>query len=288
VPDISERLRLIESVKNFCTDKLGLASNNSFTKVVDQNSYYFIGISPKDRIKLEYPLSGMAAYNSLAEVNFITNMYKKVLTNTYPFKNVDIYVQEVLASIKQTCGNDTASGVDICESAQITETVLNISDAALVALIIHENLHYHASANDIYMKLPIEESLADVIAYQGSKQYYLGNNELLAQVEQHNNYWQKFYDWCDIYTKILNKAYRKSMPEGRRQLIVASQDYKKNNLPGEPDMNNAFFMMWLPYTECNASVRRILRDENPKEHVRKLSTCRQILTLKELNLVINS
>jgi len=51
VDDVTERLRLIESMKTFCTDYLGLVPNNSFTKIVNQNAYYIIGISPKDKIE---------------------------------------------------------------------------------------------------------------------------------------------------------------------------------------------------------------------------------------------
>jgi len=290
VDDVTERLRLIESMKTFCTDYLGLVPNNSFTKIINKDLSYYMGMSPKDSIKILSSKSAVVQYNSLAEVRFIKDYYNKRLVNKKPYDNIDIYVQRVLASVSHL-QNDTEKIVsveeDLCEDAQITPTVLNLPRASLVALIIHENIHIHAASNHIYIKLPIEESIADVIAYQGSKIFYKNNNEALDEVEKNNNLWERFYNWCDKHTKILNKTYKQNVLEGRKLLEKTQEDYR-NQFPDTETINNAFFMMWLPYTAKNAAVRRILRKENPAQSISKLGKYNHIVSLKELDAVINS
>jgi len=283
----TERLQLINDVKKFCVEELGLTSNNSFTKIIsDQRLYYILCISPKNGIKPNSPLTGVAYYNSLAEVNFITRYAQSSITKKL-FSEIDICVQEVLAKVKTDEKDIQLTNEDIVEKTQITQTVLDMPKALIPGLIIHENFHMHALLNRINIDYYIEESIADTLGYQGSKQYYKNNTIVLKELEEHNNYQQRFYCWCNMYTKRLNKTYRISVPEGRKMLMEAQEDYK-NNFPGEPDINNAFFMMWLPYTERNTAVRKILRKENPREHINKISRCAQIMTLKELEKIIKS
>ena len=254
VKDLEQQLELISDIKKFCIEGLGMIPNPSFTKITDQKYYCGLYACPKDAIKTALP-DGQThhVYDNFTDRNSEASELIK--------KGLDIYKVRW-------------EGVG-SEDSQITRSLLKATKIRKTYLIIHENVHIHVEKIGLRKNiiLPIEEAIADQVAYQGALIFYKENKLMQSFTEKRKRHDEEFYAWCMKYTQNLSEAYEKYPFLGQKILSQAKIEYdekyrKKNN---RKEVNNALFYRESFYARYQKDVKEILSDKDPKEYLRIIS-----------------
>ena len=111
---------------------------------------------------------------------------------------------------------------------------------------------------------------ADYFAYQTSLMYYKDNKIMLSEIERIKTEEDMFKDWCRNKTEELSHAYRTDINKGRKILKQAGEEYNDTHDKKE-NINNAFFLSWMPYVKHARIVEEVLKDLDPKEYIQRLA-----------------
>lgn len=268
-PDsLKARIRLIQEIKKFGVDSLGLTPSDNYTTFYNQHGRPLIWlITASPRYKIE------------------PHQWHFPIVGTFPYKG---YFDSTLAVAEEKTLIDSGLDTDIGEVSAwstlgylkdpILSSMLRRRDGSLANLILHELTH-----GTLFVKnnLELNENLASFVGDQGAirflKYKYGAESEQMRQYE---------------YSKRYNDAYSKHMLRGAGRLdslyrtfgpdpvpnrqrdalkarlindIVSDTDTllsgkraltNKNHWPGGKLPNNAYFISYLTYKSKQDSFRR--------------------------------
>lgn len=259
-PDsLKTKIRLIQAIKRFAQDSLGLDPSNNFTTYHDQQGK-----------PLMWVLVGSARY-ALQPVE-----YTVPLLGTFSYKGFFDRKRLLLAdSLLQQQGYDTRINEVAAYSTlgffkdPILSSMLKRSEGSLAELLIHELTHGTLFIKD---QLEYNENLADFVGEYGAERYMAqkyGRNSLpYRQYRTTKAYYERFDAHILRGTQVLDSVYRTFKPstpvavkettkwqtigqvmtttdtltDDRPNRLVEKRVWRKTDLP-----NNAYFVGFLTY-----------------------------------------
>jgi len=255
-PDsLKAKIRLIEQIRRFAFDSLGLDENGSYTRLYDQQGeplLWTVTACPAYKLEpyeWEFPLIGSFSYKG-----FFNREIAEEEANRLKAQGYDVDVGEVNAW----------STLGFLEDP-ILSNMLYRSEGKLANLIIHELTH-----GTIYIKDGVEynENLADFIGDYGAtwfmKSTFGENTEYFRDYKYSKTDYDIFADYVLLYAKRLDSLYNtfndsiaipdkenkkqamiRSFVDGIRSLPLKNQRYTcyfDNYMP-----NNTYFMEFVRY-----------------------------------------
>ncbi len=255
VPDsVKHKIRLIEDIKKFTVDSLGLNPSGSYQKFYDQKGepiLWVITASPPyslDEKKWKFPVVGEFSYKGHFERDIAEKEARELKEEGY-----DVRVGEVSAWSTLGYLNDP-----------ILSSMVSREEGDLAALIIHELTH-----GTLFVKNDIEfnENLADFIGDEGA-QFYLkttfgDSSEVYLKYLESRKFGKLFSEHITQGSRLLDSLYQTFSPEMasiykdslKYDLIDSIMLSAENLLPeqsfyryrGRGSVNNAFFTAYKTY-----------------------------------------
>lgn len=214
-----QKIQLVQKVKRFGEEKIGLKSTGSYTKYFEMKRpvLYILTVSEKDCLRLyqwNFPILGKVTYKSFFTLEGALQE-KKVFEG----KGYDTYLQPVAAYSTLGWLKDP-----------IFSAMLEWDEPTLVNIILHEMVH-----STIYFKgeTDLNEQLATFIGDKGSllflrEEYGSGSKEVALAIDyQEDDY--RFAKWIEeAYTK-LSRFYdqplsREEKLRGREEIFQSFQE----------------------------------------------------------------
>jgi len=251
------RVEGISDVKRFCVEELGLAPNEAFTRL-SNSQQIFHALYSCSKYEIE------PAWDFQEFLMFKSGLGCKAYSVLDKATGLDTYIERVLSAAEKKKEN-------IGSSTQITGKMLKEPESTMVQIVLHENVHMHlAYYRSKNIDRHIEEPIADYFAYQTSLMYYKDNKIMLSEIERIKTEEDMFKDWCRNKTEELSHAYRTDINKGRKILKQAGEEYNDTHDKKE-NINNAFFLSWMPYVKHARIVEEVLKDLDPKEYIQRLA-----------------
>jgi hypothetical protein len=279
---IDQKLELIKDVKRFCTEELGIKKNDSFTKFANREfDHYNVYVINKDSFK-----SVITSNNSLLDAGHIVceneESFQSTIKQYLGRKDVDIAASTIIASvnINDLSGSDTL----------ITNYLLNSPSHEIVDTVIHENIHLHFNDQKVIIHRGIEEPIAYILAYQGSKQYYRNNyihtRDIIRLINKEQLHTYRFNRWCDKYYW---KLYLTHNPDDAKAILLeANTDNKLYGFVSENALNSALFVERHTISAFYSRVNNILRRNDPAGYLKKIGKDKEIFYLRELKQILRN
>ncbi len=269
-PDsLKQRLRLIEEIKKFAIDSLGLTATKNYATLYDQHGKpLLMNLTAAEKFRLKaytwyFPLLGTVSYKGFFN-------FEKGKSEALSLKNKNYDVEYAPVSAWSTLGwfrDPVFSGM------------LRRNEGQLAELIIHEMTHA-----TIYLKSSVDfnENLASAVGETGAEKFLASRfGKQSAQLETYRNEqedYNRFAKHLLAGTKKLDSLYKAietktgSEKEGLKkemiQSIVNSLDtvsfhnskyktrFDKEELP-----NNAYFLSFVRYDSQKEEMKQELNDK---------------------------
>ncbi len=259
-PDsLKQKIVLIQNIKKFAVDSLGLNQSNNYTSFYNQHDkpiLWVITAAPAFEMiaqKFYFPILGEFSYKGFFDKKMADEEYEKLKK-----QGLDVQMNEVSAWSTLGYLNDP-----------ILSSMLKKSEGSLARLIIHEMTH-----GTIFVKNSLEfnENLADFVGEMGAKNYleakYGKNSPIALQLEEAQVLNEKYSNHLMRGASKLDSLYRsfKAFPlrEKKRlkfaliqEIMIASDTlfhtknkYKKAKIPQKLNNNlpnNAYFIGYMTY-----------------------------------------
>ncbi|PWJ36089.1 aminopeptidase [Sediminitomix flava] len=271
---LKDKIALIQDIKKFTVNSLGLNPSNSYEKMFDQQDkpiLWVVTACPPFEMKAVrwmFPIAGSFSYKGFFE-------YDKAVAEEKIWKNqgFDTDIREVSAWSTLGFLNDP-----------ILSSMLKRSEASLANLIIHELTH-----GTIFIKSNISynENLASFIGDEGAKLYL--KDKYGEQSEKYTNYSlakedrSKFTQYIIQSSQSLNQLYesfdsemndeeKNNLKQAKIEEIVANLDTVsfhnpnyRNYFDQEELPNNTFFMGFIRYREKQNEFRKEWEEKFDKD-----------------------
>lgn len=260
--DFQEKRQLIRDLKYFATHELGIPQNHSFERMGENKTYYALYVSEPDCVK-----SPIICHN------------KREYSCPNSFKNIqdrDENIKKFLELGKEIYKYDTPAIGD--KNCTITPNLLKYSVGWISYIIFHEQFHILCEAKPLRQPLNIEESIADVFAYQATREYFGKNSRIQKNNERFLTEEFPFDEMMTKYLQRLDEAYAKNEAEGKKiikevrsKILVTpflptrlKSQRKRKALSRE--INNAFFVMKRSQSPFSREVYEALENLDPREY----------------------
>lgn len=255
-PTISEeqksKLKLINEVKSFSEEQLGLKKTKNYQHFVQlQSPYvsYLLTVSKKNELKAfewYFPIVGHVPYKGFPSPE---EAAKEALE--FPQKGYDTFIRG--ASAYSTLG---------WFSDPILSSMLSYNKKDLVDLIIHESVH---ATLFIKSEAEFNERLASFIGFKGAQEFYIKmegqDSENVKWLKDENHDDILFSEFLQIQTQQLSQWYKAhndiDEQQRKKRLNQLKFEFKKNILPQlktkkylwfmEQEINNAFLVGLTTY-----------------------------------------
>lgn len=262
--DKKEKILLIQEIRQYAFDTLGLDRSNSYTKMYDQEGKPILWVLTACRpFKLEnkewsFPLLGTFSYKGYFDREAIGEAELELLKEGW-----DTRVREV----------NGWSTLGIL-SDPILSNMLNRTEGDLAELIIHELTHGTLFIKD---NLQYNENLANFIGEEGAKRflkskYGIGSSEYQQYINKQPDY-KLFVNYILESTKKLEALYKSftedmsyedkvtaknkmiaEITAGVKELDFSNERYK--NFFDKFTPNNAYFMAFVRYSGSQNQFRK--------------------------------
>lgn len=256
-PDsLKKKLRLVQEIRQYSIDQLGIEDHNSYTTLYNQNgkvSLWNLTACEPFELKAKtwsFPLLGSFPYKGFFDLD-----KAKEERNLLKQANLDTRIRPV-------SGWSTLGWFD----DPILSNMLNRSDGALAELIIHELTH-----GTLYIKdsADYNENLATFIGEKGAQQFldwkYGSNSEQLQKYLQNEHDYERYIDHfirgsvqLDSLYGTMNASHTVEFKSDLKRKVIQgivnnidtiglfdAKRYKRRFEKSLP--NNAFFMSFLRY-----------------------------------------
>lgn len=259
-----EKITLINEVKNFGINELGISDNPSFTQFADMTKFFVVYASKKDEIKSVLGKYGNNTFDNPKECQELEDKLKRKGHDT-------------LQMTWEACG---------IVDCPITSAMINASKTRLTYLVLHENWHIHSRLNKINFPLCIEEAIGDCFAKRGALLFHSSNPQMQAQIKKDFEEWQQFFAFANKYLPMLNEAYTNDFSQAREMLKNAKQEAdelvkditsKEIKQRFQLPINNAFFLRASYYAPYVTPVYERLKDVHPREYTTDTKLLRKLL-----------
>ena len=281
---VKSKLRLVDAIKKFAIDSLGLKESKNYSTLYDQHGKPILWVltgSEKYLLKpveWQFPVVGTVSYKGFFKLNNAKKEEQKLIDK----------------------GFDTDIGATGAWSTlgwfrdPILSNVLNRSDGQLAELFIHEMTHA-----TIYLKSSVDfnENLASAIGEEGAEQFLKtksgDSSEVLITYRNRNNDYNRFAEHMIRGTKKLDSLYhsfvnksdseKKTLKENLIRKIIQMLDtisfasihfnnrFDKNNLP-----NNAYFLGFTRYDSQKAEMKKELKEKFNGDIKKYLEHCKEV------------
>ncbi|NME69341.1 aminopeptidase [Flammeovirga aprica] len=250
-----EKIKLIQEIRQFTIDSLGLDDSGSYKQLYDQKGkpilWIVTGSEPFDlkAKKWTFPIAGAFSYKGFFVKELVEEEKEKLIQEGW-----DASIGEVSAWSTLGFLNDP-----------ILSSMLERNEGSLAHLIIHELTH-----GTIYLKNSVSynENLADFVGDEGAKRFliykygkhsseyvkYMSRKQdrktfseyLLQSAKSLDSLYKSFPEEMTVEEKTLLKAQKiKEITEGIQHLSFANSGYCRYFNDFTP--NNTFFMGYIRY-----------------------------------------
>ncbi|MEI7718264.1 MAG: hypothetical protein WCI72_00220 [archaeon] len=252
-----EKMEVIRDLKRFAVHELGIYPNHAFERMGREKDVYVLYVSEPDCIKST--IKGRECceiFNSRAERHAAARKWVNE-------------GKDILKVDSPACST----------SYLITKQLLEATDCGKAYTLFHEQFHVHCEKKPVKLKMDIEESAADVFAYQAASEFFKGDSKLQ---EESKKFLLDEFPFDNLLTEYLHRldiAYAHSYNAGREVLAEAKEviprslfvpkrlNSKTDRVTLEKEINNAFFVMKRVYSPKSERVYVLLKDINPRDYL---------------------
>ncbi len=263
---LKQKIRLIQEVRKFAVDSLGLTNSKNYTTFYDQEGETILwNLSASEPYQLQpktwsFPFLGSFPYKGFFDLDKAKKEYDQLLLGGYD------------ARIRTVGGWSTLGWF----KDPILSNMLERSEGNLAELIIHELTH-----STLFIKDNIEfnENLASFIGERGAilfLKYQFGNNsnELTEYVESEEDAKTFTNHMLFVTSKIdsLYSTYSEETPDSVKHFskhllidqitssldTISFNDHRYNEVFYNGRPNNAYFLSYLRYHSSEDSLRNLL------------------------------
>ena len=276
-PHTAEKLALVERVRTFARDRIGLEHTSNYTCLFDtrgQPVSWNVSASPPDRFtpfRWKFPIVGALPYKGFFDRNL--GLQERDALQEQGF---DVYLRPV--SAYSTLG---------FFSDPVFSTMLDYSEERLADLILHELTHATVFAEG---HTDFNESLATFIGQKGSQVFlaerYGPDSSQLEEVSQRRADAARFRDFMQEIVASLDSLYGRGLPretvlEERQEVFAQAQARYKTIRREFKAVNFDGFLKWEVNNARLLSYRRYHRDLELFEdlYVLKARRLKQVLAL---------
>ena len=252
-----EKMGVIRDLKRFAVHELGIYPNHAFERMGREKDVYVLYVSEPDRIKST--IKGRECceiFNSRAERHAAARKWVEE-------------GKDILKVDSPACST----------SYLITKQLLEATDCGKAYTLFHEQFHIHCEKKPVKLRMDIEESAADVFAYQAASEFF---KEKPTLQEESRKFLLDEFPFDNLLTQYLHRldeAYACSFAEGRKVLeeakeLIPQSSFVPKRLSSridraklEKEINNAFFVMKRVYSPKSQRVYELLKDLDPRDYL---------------------
>ena len=269
--DMRDFLRLVENVRRFAIDSVGLADDNNFTELVHIDKDYLIDVVAACRADSfeaytrRYPFVGSFPYKGFYEKEDALDEAEKLRRKGY-----DVYVRRA----------DAFSTLGILDDP-LYSFMVDYSPYGLASLIIHEQTH---ATIFIKSRVQFNEELAVFTAREGAlwfvRSVYGGESEVYRTSVGWIEDYERFLDYLRTLYNELDTLYKSGLPREKtltkkREILAEYQTRFAEQYDSmfvtdkfrdfaERELNNAYLLSYMTYTR-DLSLFYELYEQNDRD-----------------------
>lgn len=269
-PDsLKKKLALVEEIKQYCKDSLGLVSGENYSEMFDQQGQpgmYVLTGSKKYELspyQWSFPFLGKFSYKGFFDLEKAKKEQKNLRDNGYDTDLAVVNAWSTLGWFKDP----------------VMSSMLNLSEGKLARVLTHEITHYNVFVKD---DIQYNENLASFIGDKGGKQFLLekyGNASpllkdylvFLHDLELFTQYMitssaklAAFYSNLnpeDPKSELLKKEKIRAIILGLRSQNFQGKKLVNNVIANIDSINNTFFTDFLTYRKENKKMEQEFQRE---------------------------
>lgn len=258
-PDLAERLKLSQQMRDFASGHLALPDNNSYRRYADLKrgaAVYNVIAAPEFGFTLKtwcYPLMGCAGYQGWFDLD-----EARLRADALKAEGWEVQVQPIPAY--STLGWSRLLGGD-----PLLNTFIRYPEGELAAMIFHELSHQRVYVSD---DTGFNEAYASAVELIGARQWLAGKPEALAAFEAGRERRARFLALAREGKRRLQGVYDGPADQraaGKAAVMAELRERAKQEAPGFEAWfqraNNASFAILAAYSDLVPAFERLFERE---------------------------